>query len=558
MSLRHFVADNAEAIGRGLEGFCALHADLVALHRDPRYVVRAEPAVDKVALVSGGGSGHEPLHAGFVGVGMLDAAVPGEVFASPSALQVRAATRAVDTGKGVLHIVKNYTGDVINFRLAAEACRSAGVEVATVIVDDDVPSAVRGSTPGRRGTVATVVVEKVCGAAAEAGLGLTEVQALGQRVVDASRSVGVALSAGRSYGSGESTFDLADDELEYGVGIHGERGTDRITREPLDALVTRCLDTLAQDGDGLAGPQLLIVNGLGSTTPLELTAAYGVAASQLAERGIPVVRAMVGDLVTSLGMHGLSITLVAMDDELLGWWDATATTPSWAGAVAAPAVEPTVRTEAEAAEQAEAAVTVDPAVSAWAQGVLDTIAQWSSALGELDRLSGDGDFGDNLATAAERARLDDGGHPLIALSDAFAGIGGSSGPMLAVWFSAMARHLGTGIDAAAVAAALSDGVEAVRELGGAEPGDRTMVDAMAPAAETAAETATQAADGSGGSTGEVVRAAASAARRGADRTSELVARKGRASYLGDTVTGAPDPGAVAVALFLDAATKAFT
>ena len=269
MPARHFVADNAEAISRGLAGFCALHADLVALHAEPRYVVRARPARDKVALLSGGGSGHEPLHAGFVGEGMLDAAVPGEVFASPSAAQVRTATRAVDTGRGVLHIVKNYTGDVINFRLAADACRAAGTDVATVVVDDDVPSAVRGTIPGRRGTVATVVVEKVCGAAAEAGLGLAEVQALGQRVVDASRSVGVALQAGTSYGSGERAFELDAGELEFGVGIHGERGTDRLPVEGLDALANRCLDVIADDFGGLGtGRYLLVVNGLGSTTSL--------------------------------------------------------------------------------------------------------------------------------------------------------------------------------------------------------------------------------------------------------------------------------------------------
>ncbi len=543
MSTRHFVADNAEAISRGLDGFCALHADQVVLHREPRFVTRRQPGTDKVALLSGGGSGHEPLHAGFVGIGMLDAAVPGEVFASPSAAQVRAATTAVHSGRGVLHIVKNYTGDVINFRLAADSCRAAGIDVATVVVDDDVPSAVRGSTPGRRGTVATVVVEKVCGAAAEAGRDLEEVRALGQRVVDSARSVGVALGGGTSYGSGAPGFVLDTDEIEYGVGIHGERGTDQIPAESLDQLVIRCLDTLAGDL-ALVGPQLLIVNGLGGATPLELTAAYGAAATELDRRQITVARAMVGDLVTSLGMPGFSITLVAMDDELLRWWDAPAATPNWAGAVAAPGLSPMEATDDVVARTA-APVEVDPAIGQWAQGIVDTISQWSAALGELDRLAGDGDFGDNLQTAAGRVDLSTGAHPLVALSDAFASIGGSSGPMLAVWFSGIAGKLGSDLDGAAVADALAAGVAAVRELGGAEPGDRTMVDAMAPAAEAAA--------GASDSAGRAMAAAASAAKRGADRTSDMVARRGRASYLGESVTGAPDPGAVAVALFLAAA-----
>jgi len=547
MPAQHFVADNAEAISRGLAGFCALHADLVALHADPRYVVRAEPAVDKVALVSGGGSGHEPLHVGFVGRGMLDAAVPGEVFASPSAAQVRAATRAVDAGRGVLHVVKNYTGDVINFRLAADACRAAGTEVATVVVDDDVPSAVRGSVPGRRGTVATVVVEKVCGAAAEAGVGLAELQALGQRVVDASRSVGVALQAGTSYGTGERAFELGPGELEFGVGIHGERGTDRIPAEGLDALAGRCLDLLADDWGGLGeGPYLLVVNGLGSTTPLELGAAHAAVAEQLAERGARLERALVGDLVTSLDMRGLSITLVRLDEEMLRWWDAPADTPDWPRTPTAPRATPVHLAGGEDSGTAGDDVEVDPWLSQWAERIVATIDEHAVELGELDRTAGDGDFGDNLRTAAGRWTPVSGQHPLLGLSDAFAGIGGSSGPMLAVWFSAFAGRLGTARDASAFAAGLADGAAAVQQLGGAAPGDCTMVDAMVPAADAA---------GSVTGLGAAVAAAAEAARAGANGTVELVARRGRASYLGESVRGTPDPGAVAVALFLEAAVE---
>ncbi|MFW6598611.1 dihydroxyacetone kinase family protein [Propionibacteriaceae bacterium Y2011] len=553
MSGRHFVADNAEAIARGVAGFCAVHADLVTLHAEPRYVARATPATEKVGLVSGGGSGHEPLHAGFVGEGMLDVAVPGEVFASPSARQVRAATEAADNGLGVLHIVKNYTGDVINFRLAAEACRVAGIDVATVVVDDDVPGAERGSTPGRRGTVATVVVEKVCGAAAEGGMLLDDLQALGRRVVDASRSVGVAIAAGTSYGTGESAFDLADDEIEFGVGIHGERGTDRVADEGLPALVRRCLDTIADDRGGLSGRQLLIINGLGSTTPLELYAAYAEAASQLADRGVDVVRAVVDDLVTSLDMRGLSITLVAMDDELLRWWDEPARTPAWRTTPTAPLPAPrSGATEVATGERRSDDPAVDDRVSTWADRVVAVIDAEHAALGDLDRRVGDGDFGDNLATAARHYAADRaGGNRLLALADAFSAIGGSSGPLLAVWFSAIAANLSGTVDGAAIADGLMDGATAVRELGGAVPGDRTMVDAMAPAAVAAA-------DHRDGSEAAVWAAAAHAASGAADGTSDLVARKGRSSYLGESVRGAADPGAIAVALFLEAARDVFS
>ncbi|MDN5724827.1 MAG: dihydroxyacetone kinase subunit DhaK [Propionibacteriales bacterium] len=583
---RHFVSSNAEAIELGLSGFCALNADLVALHPSPRFVVRAKPATDKVALVSGGGSGHEPLHIGFIGAGMLDAAVPGEVFASPSAEQVRAATMAADNGRGVLHVVKNYTGDVINFALAADQCRDAGVEVATVIVDDDVPGAERGSKPGRRGTVATVVVEKICGAAAEAGLDLAQLKELGDRVVDNARSVGAAIAAGTHFGADGAEFELAEGMIEFGVGIHGERGTDRVTDQGLGALIGRLADTLAADVADLTGPHLLIVNGLGATTPLELHAAYAIAAKELSRRGATITRALVDDLVTSLDMRGLSLTVVRLDDELIHWWDEPARTPAWRTPPRSPAIEPTPLASAAAAAATEH-TSIDRDVvlvlSRWLQAFASTVDSQAKALGDLDRRVGDGDFGENLRTAISRYRdssaeqdqdqqgqdqqdqdqqgqdqqdqdqqdQDEGGaasadtDPFGRLSAAFASVGGTSGPILALWVGTIGRHLGRGLESTHLAEGLREAADRVQELGGAAPGDKTMVDAMVPAAEAAAGT-TEA------SFSDTLDAAAHAAREAAEETVDLVASRGRASYVGETSRGVGDPGAIAIALFLEA------
>ncbi|OYO09311.1 dihydroxyacetone kinase family protein [Enemella evansiae] len=538
---RHLVS-GSEAVNDGLRGFCAVNADLVALHEDPRFVLRAEPATDKVALVSGGGSGHEPLHAGFVGVGMLDAAVPGEVFSSPSADQVRAAMLAADAGRGVLQIVKNYTGDVINFALAADECRDRGVEVASVLVDDDVPSAERGSTPGRRGTVATVLVEKICGAAAEEGRPLAELAELGQRVVDRSRSVGAAVAAGSNF-TAEPAFELGADEIEFGVGIHGERGTDRIRTEPLEALVRRMLDTLADDLP-LESPVLLAVNGLGATTPLELDAAAGYALAELDRRGIEVSRAIVDDLVTSLDMRGLSLTVLLLDDELQRWWDAPVQTAHWRGTRLAgvPAAQPKPATiTADETTAAAAEEEGSEAATDWIDRFVERAGERADELGELDRQSGDGDFGPNLRTALGRYRA--GGDAFVALSRAFAGVGGTSGPLLALWLRTLAR--GIGGDPGAYAEALRTAADRVRELGGAEVGDKTMVDAMVPAAEAAQRVAD-----ADGSLDEAIRAAAEAADRAAEQTSELVARRGRGSYVGEAGRGVVDPGARLIAIFL--------
>lgn len=335
---RHFVNDPKDLVEEALEGLELAHPHLVRWNRDPSFVARkVRPATAKVALLSGGGSGHEPLHTGFVGAGMLDAAVPGAVFASPAAYQVEGAARAVDQGRGVVFVVKNYTGDVMNFQIAAELVGEDGVAVETVLVDDDLATE-SAEGPGRRGTAAVVVVEKLCGAAAERGASLEEVAALGRRVVAGSRSFAVALSAGTHPGEATPSFELADDEVEFGVGIHGERGVARRPYAPAaelaEEMTERLVEALQLGSAGSAGSGaevIAVVNGLGSTHLLELSTVFLHVDRYLARRGIAVVRSLVGPYVTSLNMAGCSITLVRADPELVELWDAPVRTPalSW-------------------------------------------------------------------------------------------------------------------------------------------------------------------------------------------------------------------------------------
>ena len=327
MSVKKFVNDPDELVPEALRGLVRASRGRLELHEDPVWLGAARTGDDaRVALVSGGGSGHEPLHTGFVGPGMLDAAVPGAVFASPTALQVVAAVRGVDRGAGVLLVVKNYTGDVLNFAIAAEIAAEDGIAVETVLVDDDLAT---DSTdgPGRRGTAATVVVEKVCGAAAARGLPLAEVAALGRRVVAGARSMAVALEGAVHPGEDVRSFDLGPDEVERGVGIHGERGIARRPMAPARELVTALVDPLAEALALTSGDRVVVVvNGLGSTHLLELSLVFGEVAAALDGRGVQIERSLVGPYVTALDMAGASVTLVRADDELLELWDAPVAT----------------------------------------------------------------------------------------------------------------------------------------------------------------------------------------------------------------------------------------
>ena len=313
-------------LGESLDGFVAAHADLVRMGEDRKFVRRKFGSWGKVALLSGGGSGHEPLHAGFVGHGMLDAACPGQVFTSPTPDQMLAAAKAVDGGAGVLLIVKNYEGDVMNFEMAAEM---TGGEIARVLTDDDV--AVQNSlyTTGRRGVAGTMIVEKIVGAAAERGLDLAGCAALGDRVNKATRSMGVALTSCTVPAAGKPTIDLGPGEMEMGVGIHGEPGRARVKLAPARAIAEEIVSAIVADlGDTAKGPCLMLINGFGGTPAMELYLMYDNARRIAEQHGVMIARSLVGNYVTSLDMAGCSITLTRLDEETTRLWDAPVHTPS--------------------------------------------------------------------------------------------------------------------------------------------------------------------------------------------------------------------------------------
>jgi dihydroxyacetone kinase-like protein len=308
----------------------AAHGDRLRVDHEHRVVYRRDaPRPGKVGLVSGGGSGHEPMHGGFVGPGMLDAACAGEVFTSPVPDQVVAATRAVDGGAGVLHIVKNYTGDVMNFEMAAElVAMEAGTEVRAVVTDDDVAVTDSLYTAGRRGVGVTVLLEKIVGAAAEQGRSLTELADLATRVNDAGRSMGMALTSGTVPAAGKPTFTLGEDEMEIGIGIHGEPGRSRVPLAPARDVAALLVDPVLSDLPYTSGDAVIaFVNGMGGTPLLELYVMYAEVAAILERAGITVARSLVGSYMTSLDMAGCSVTLLRVDDELVGLWDAPVNTP---------------------------------------------------------------------------------------------------------------------------------------------------------------------------------------------------------------------------------------
>ena len=322
--MKKFINALDDVIGESLAGLAAAHPELVMLGESSKFVRRARLKVGKVALVSGGGSGHEPLHAGFVGHGMLDAACPGQVFTSPTPDQMLAAAAAVDTGAGVLYIVKNYEGDIMNFDMAREM---AAGPVAALVTNDDVAVDNSTYTTGRRGVAGTLIVEKIVGAAAEEGTGLEALRALGERVNAGTRSMGVALTSCTVPAAGKPTFALGADEMEMGVGIHGEPGRRRVKLKSADAIAAEIVEAILGDlGARADGEMLLLVNGFGGTPLIELYLMYHAARRAL--QRARVVRSLVGNYVTSLDMAGCSITLCMLDAELKRLWDAPVHTPA--------------------------------------------------------------------------------------------------------------------------------------------------------------------------------------------------------------------------------------
>jgi phosphoenolpyruvate---glycerone phosphotransferase subunit DhaK len=327
--MKKFINDPADVVKESLAGLAAAHPDLVRVDFENQIVVRKDAPTGKVAIISGGGSGHEPMHGGFVGAGMLDAACPGEVFTSPVPDQMLAATKAVDGGAGVVHIVKNYTGDVMNFKLAAELAEDENIKVESVLTNDDVAVEDSLYTAGRRGVGVTVLAEKIAGAKAEAGGSLAEVAAIARKVNDNGRSFGVAFTSAWTPASPTPTFEIGADEMEFGVGIHGEPGRRREKVKPAAEIVAEMAEAILGDLDAPSGSNVLaFVNGLGGTPTIELYVIYNELAKRLKERGLTATRSLVGDYITSLEMAGASITLLKLDDELTELWDAPVHTPA--------------------------------------------------------------------------------------------------------------------------------------------------------------------------------------------------------------------------------------
>jgi len=532
-----------------ISGLVASWPHLAALDDAP-VVVRADAGrkgAGRVALVSGGGSGHEPAHAGYVGRGMLDAAVLGPVFTSPSVDDVYAAIHAVATDAGVLLIVKNYTGDVLNFGLAAEMARADGIAVEQVVVADDAALG-HGEGAGRRGLTATVLAHKAAGAVAESGGSLAEVRSAAERVLARAATMGVALGGCTVPGAASSNFELGEREVEWGLGIHGEPGRDRGELLPAAGTAAALVEQVWEAIEGAEGDDVVVlVNSLGGTPDLELRILQGEVLREVEARGARVRMTWAGPFVTSLEMPGASVTLAVVDDELvelLGSETEVAAFPR----TTAPHVG--VRTRSSGVPRTDGAGSGEPteagaAAFAVAEVLCRAAIEAEPELTDLDRRVGDGDMGTNLARGAQAVL--DARAELVAAADAaqlLRGasaiarrvIGGTSGPLYATLLLGMAEELARTGDAGA---AFAHGAGRLMAIGGAKPGDRTMVDALAPAADVL---------GAGGSLAE----AAAAARRGADATAEITAHLGRSSYLGERALGVPDPGAVAIATLLEA------
>jgi dihydroxyacetone kinase-like protein len=328
--MKKLINSPEHVIREALEGMQSAHGDRLRVSFDPNYIVRRDaPVAGKVGLLSGGGSGHEPLHGGFVGFGMLDAACPGHVFTSPTPDQMLEAGKAVHGGSGILQIVKNYTGDVMNFELAADMLREEGVEVASVLTDDDV--AVENSlyTAGRRGVGLTVLMEKLLGAAAEGGMPLAGLKSLGERIRMSGRSMGMALTSCSVPHLGKPSFELGDDEMEVGIGIHGEPGRRRVPLAAADQITEMLMEPVLADLPFRRGDRIILfVNGMGGTPLIELYIVYRKAAEIARKHGLEVCRNLVGSYITSLEMAGTSITALRADDALLALWDAPVNTPA--------------------------------------------------------------------------------------------------------------------------------------------------------------------------------------------------------------------------------------
>ncbi len=551
-----------------LDGLLALYPGLVRLagHKVLLRGDAEERRERQVALISGGGSGHEPAHAGYIGPGMLSAAVTGEIFTSPSASSVLAAIKAVTGRLGALLIVKNYTGDRLNFGLAAEMARAEGLLIETVTVADDVALAGSEAHAGRRGIAGTVLVHKIAGAAAAEGKDLPQVASIAQAAAENLGTMGVALSAGTSPLASGPAFTL-DQEVELGLGIHGEPGVRRIPIRPADELVAELLRSITSELRLHSGERVAaLINNLGATTAMELAIVGRKTLSALQMRSLEVERLYAGTFVSSLDMAGISISLMRVDDERLHWLDAATSAPAWPnvskrapGPVSVRVIELTEEEPEEETYTREHAPetalgeNAERAIEAACAALIDA----EDTLSKMDQAVGDGDLGPNMTRAVTELKrslrtfpLDDAPELLKRLGINLQSVlGGSSGPLYGV----LLLRTGSSLEAGPVndpevwAAAIIDGCNAIGELGGARLGDCTMLDALLPFARTFSDQLR-----AGSSWWDSLSSGVRAAKRGAEKTAHMIARQGRASYLGERTIGFADPGAMAVVIWLEA------
>jgi dihydroxyacetone kinase len=571
--LKKFINLPEDVVEEMLQGLAVLHPGAARLPGH-KVMVRSDalPNAERsrgqqVAVLSGGGSGHEPAHAGYIGEGMLSAAVLGEVFTSPSSDSVFAAIKAVATKAGALLVVKNYTGDRLNFGLAAEMARAEGIPVEIVVVDDDVALKGTKQATGARGLAGTVFIHKLLGAAAAEGKSLAGLAATGRTAVGSLATMGVSFSAGTSPAAGKPSFVLDEHEMEVGLGIHGEPGVTRTQLQPADELTERLLTEILKHGKfGAAKRLAVMVNNLGATTEMELAIVVRHAMGFLEGKGFTVERIYAGTFLSSLDMAGISISVLGLDDERVRWLDAATTAPAWPnvpkqrpgnpGTQIVAAINPILSAGNSAGS--EAGKKTKQAIDAACQALIDAECE----LTELDRVTGDGDLGASMERAAKAVQRAVGSYPLNDVPATLKALGhtlrrelgGSSGPFYGVLFlrcgSVLAGERAAGLTQ--WAEALEQGCRAISELGGAKPGDRTMLDALNPFVKALQEGA------AGKTLREALLDAVAAAERGAEATAQMKPALGRSSYLGERVLGYPDPGAKAVSVWLRAACEALS
>ena len=566
--MKKFINHPEDVVEEMLQGLRILHPGSTRL-QGHKVMLRADAERVRhrqVAVLSGGGSGHEPAHAGYIGAGMLSAAVAGEVFTSPSSDSVFAAIEAVAGQPGALLVVKNYTGDRLNFGLAAEMARADGIPVEIVLVDDDVTLKGTESATGARGLAGTIFIHKLVGAAAAEGKTLAEVAAIGKAAVASLATMGVSFSAGTSPAVGKPSFELAENEMELGLGIHGEPGVKRTRLQPADQLTETLLTEILRHGSfGEEKRVAIMINNLGATTEMELAIVARRAAPFLESKGFTIERIYAGTFLSSLDMAGLSISVLGVDNERLRWLDAPTTAPAWPNVAKQQPGKPEAQIAVELTTDASTATNptslsdMGKRIKRVIEAACKALIEAEPQLTELDRITGDGDLGTSMERAARAVQAAIASYPLnhpAAMLKALANtlrreLGGSSGPLYGILF----LRCGTVLDSKGITAAtdwaeaISQGCRAIEELGGARPGDRTMLDALVPFA-----TALQR-DAVAKPVREALTSAVEAAERGAEATANMKPRLGRSSYLGDRVLGHPDPGAKAAAIWLQAAAK---